>query len=233
MQWNDTCMSHSIVYLSRRAFQGCQQRGLAAVAGASGRPAAAAAAAGLPAARAPAAGAQPCTQALPGLRAQLCCVYDVCVVRLQYDVLVVSQSEPDEWEIAAEELLMGPRIGIGSFGEVSRDPLCERHHPCITTLSRLPGKAEKCSALLLPSRLCTGLAALDLQMLQDAAHQASCMHPTCCSVRHQEATNSCAGLPRVLAPHRRRSEAAAGAGRARVHGQGVVLLHVPGFALHT
>ena len=31
------------------------------------------------------------------------------------------QDEPtDEWEIAAEEILMGPRIGIGSFGEVYR-----------------------------------------------------------------------------------------------------------------
>lgn len=28
--------------------------------------------------------------------------------------------EPDEWEIDAEELELGPRIGIGSFGEVYR-----------------------------------------------------------------------------------------------------------------
>lgn len=28
--------------------------------------------------------------------------------------------EPDEWEIPAEELEFGPRIGIGSFGEVYR-----------------------------------------------------------------------------------------------------------------
>lgn len=28
------------------------------------------------------------------------------------------QPEAGEWEIAAEEVLMGPRIGIGSFGEV-------------------------------------------------------------------------------------------------------------------
>lgn len=28
--------------------------------------------------------------------------------------------EPDEWEIEAEELELGPRIGIGSFGEVYR-----------------------------------------------------------------------------------------------------------------
>ena len=28
--------------------------------------------------------------------------------------------EPDEWEIPAEELELGPRIGIGSFGEVHR-----------------------------------------------------------------------------------------------------------------
>ena len=28
--------------------------------------------------------------------------------------------EPDEWEIEADELELGPRIGIGSFGEVYR-----------------------------------------------------------------------------------------------------------------
>ena len=28
--------------------------------------------------------------------------------------------EPDEWEIDADELELGPRIGIGSFGEVYR-----------------------------------------------------------------------------------------------------------------
>lgn len=27
---------------------------------------------------------------------------------------------PDEWEIKPEELKLGPRIGIGSFGEVFR-----------------------------------------------------------------------------------------------------------------
>ena len=44
--------------------------------------------------------------------------------RLQHDVEGVGcvQPEPDEWEIAAEELLMGPRIGIGSFGEVRKNP---------------------------------------------------------------------------------------------------------------
>lgn len=29
-------------------------------------------------------------------------------------------AEAEEWEIAAEEIEMGPRIGIGSFGEVYR-----------------------------------------------------------------------------------------------------------------
>ena len=34
---------------------------------------------------------------------------------------VLSQEEAeDEWEIAPEELLLGPRIGVGSFGEVYR-----------------------------------------------------------------------------------------------------------------
>lgn len=36
-----------------------------------------------------------------------------CIMCLQPDT-------HDEWEIAAEEVLMGPRIGIGSFGEVYR-----------------------------------------------------------------------------------------------------------------
>ena len=45
---------------------------------------------------------------------------------LRIDVLsqqmpVTSQDEAeDEWEIAPEELLLGPRIGVGSFGEVYR-----------------------------------------------------------------------------------------------------------------
>lgn len=30
------------------------------------------------------------------------------------------QEERDEWELATEELSLGPRIGIGSFGEVHR-----------------------------------------------------------------------------------------------------------------
>ena len=35
--------------------------------------------------------------------------------------VVCSQEEAeDEWEIAPEELLLGPRIGVGSFGEVYR-----------------------------------------------------------------------------------------------------------------
>ena len=34
---------------------------------------------------------------------------------------MMSQEEAeDEWEIAPEELLLGPRIGVGSFGEVYR-----------------------------------------------------------------------------------------------------------------
>lgn len=34
--------------------------------------------------------------------------------------VAMPQEELDEWEIPAEELEMGPRIGIGSFGEVHR-----------------------------------------------------------------------------------------------------------------
>ena len=35
--------------------------------------------------------------------------------------IATSQEEAeDEWEIAPEELLLGPRIGVGSFGEVYR-----------------------------------------------------------------------------------------------------------------
>ena len=34
-----------------------------------------------------------------------------------------SAGEADEWEIPYEELELGPRIGIGSFGEVRPDAL--------------------------------------------------------------------------------------------------------------
>lgn len=30
------------------------------------------------------------------------------------------QEERDEWELGPEELMLGPRIGIGSYGEVYR-----------------------------------------------------------------------------------------------------------------
>jgi hypothetical protein len=32
----------------------------------------------------------------------------------------VTPVEPDEWEIGPAEIMLGPRIGIGSFGEVYR-----------------------------------------------------------------------------------------------------------------
>lgn len=35
-------------------------------------------------------------------------------------VEITGAIEPDEWEIEADELELGPRIGIGSFGEVYR-----------------------------------------------------------------------------------------------------------------
>ena len=31
-----------------------------------------------------------------------------------------TQEVHDEWELSPEELLLGPRIGVGSFGEVYR-----------------------------------------------------------------------------------------------------------------
>lgn len=70
-------------------------------------------------------------------------------------------------------------------------------------------------------------------------HAARCykMLHTCMRYACQSALVSCAlnpetpaGLPRVLAPHRRRGEAAAGAGRARVHGQGAAMFLVVSFA---